>query len=488
MVSMLKNKLLKGKTISLLLWIIFIVASVWFISPTIRKTTSQYHSSQLKKITVKDETTERTDYVNESGIITVAANLGYATIIYTKTDKGRIERYYDDKEEPVRAYSGYYGVLREYDENGSNIQNTYLDMDNKPVMTASGYAIMKREYNENKKLVAIRYYDTAGNPVITPSSSHGKTYEYDENGMNVRTVFINVSGAPMMSREGYAIIVYHRYTTEGPDYGRVESEFYFDEHGDPICLALGQYGVHIEYDEKGRESVWTYLDADGNPIVTNKGYTTVQRTFQADNYVASERYFDLNGNPYSLSEGQYGIKVQNGATIHLNQNGEEQFNLKALLYNHSWLAVVLALIAVLISVLFNRKWNVVFLLLYICAIAYLTLLFRENEGEQLNIQLFWSYRRIFTDSETRADILRNIWLFIPFGAILYGIYPKKSMLFVPVVVSIVIETVQYITGTGLCELDDVINNSLGGCIGFYAGQLATDLIQRIKKRGHSYPA
>ena len=103
----------------------------------------------------------------------------------------------------------------------------------------------------------------------------------------------------------------------------------------------------------------------------------------------------------------------------------------------------------------------------------MTLLYRENVLVNSNFQLFWSYKKFFTNAGTRADILRNIWLFIPFGAMLYKIYPYKRILIVPCLLSIIIEAIQYFTGTGLCEVDDVISNIIGGAIGYGIGSLLT---------------
>ncbi len=94
--------------------------------------------------------------------------------------------------------------------------------------------------------------------------------------------------------------------------------------------------------------------------------------------------------------------------------------------------IVAALIIVLLTAVFNKDWNIAFAIGYIIVIAYLTLMFRENDGAILKLEPFWSYRKILTDGETRADILKNIWLFIPLGAILYCIYPNAKILLIPV--------------------------------------------------------
>ena len=165
--------------------------------------------------------------------------------------------------------------------------------------------------------------------------------------------------------------------------------------------------------------------------------------------------------------------------IYLDKNGKEQFNLKNLLYNHSRLIIVFALIMILISSIISRKWNIILLLIYLGMIAYMTIMFRGKEEAGVNLQLFWSYRDLLTNGDIRADILKNIWLFIPLGAILYQIYPSRIILFAPVLVSILVEITQYFTGTGLCELDDVISNSLGGWIGYISGELLHHLKTNI---------
>lgn len=456
---------------------LFLVFSFLDISSPSKTPRSTVHSSQLKKITIRDGSIVRTDYVDENGEIAIAADLGYATIVANKSEYSLLEQYYDDKGAPISRNDGYYAVLREYDERGNNIRNTYLDIQGNPVITRSGYAVQEREYNSHDQLIAIRYYDTKGYPISTVSNGYGRIYEYDENGNAFRITYIDISGAPMMTKQGFAIVVRNYYASENMENREVESEFYFDENGNPVSLSLGQLGVHKEYDENGRESVLTYLDSEGNPIVTTKGYTTVLRTFHANNSVATERYFDIAGNPFSLSEGQYGIKIENGRTTYLNENGVEYFNLKTLLYNQSWLVVFFGMAFVLLSVFLEKRLNLLILFMYLIVITYMTLMFRESGRGKVRFELFYSYRDIFTNSGTRADIFKNIWLFIPLGAILYRLYPKKIVLLVPAAISILIEVIQYITGTGICEFDDVISNGLGGIIGYQTSKLLVDLKQ-----------
>lgn len=478
--------ILMKKLLVIVILALFLIVSCLFVSPELKKVRSQYHSSQLKKVVRVDGNTEKTDYVDSDGRITIAVDKGYATVIETKISEGRkLEQYYDDQGEPIRRYNGYYALFLDYDENGNNTGITYLNRDGEPMIMANGYAIEAREYNEKKQVVAVRYFGTEGEPVLTSLYGHGEIYEYNENGKIARIMHIDTSGALAVTKKGYAIVNRNYYISEGPENGNVESEFYFDEEGNPVSLSLGEYGIHKEYDELGRNNVLTYLDADGNPMVTNKGYTSVFRTFQANNNVATEQYLDIDGKPFSMAEGQYGYKSTDSWVVYLDENGNEQFNLKNLLYNHPILIIIVAMILVLLAGAFNRNWNIILAVLYFIGILYLTLMFRENNGATLKLEPFWSYKKIITDSEVRADIFKNIWLFIPLGAILYCIHPGWKMILIPLVLSILIEVIQYISGTGFCELDDVISNTLGGAIGYKMEKLAVGLKNKLlKKRLH----
>ena len=450
--------------------IFFLIISIIYISPGTIKARSLFHSFQLKKVTKNEGNNERTDYLDSAGRITIAADQGYATMIISQTEKGKIERYYDANGNPISRYNGYYAVLREYDINGNNIRSTYLDSEDNPVDTFNGYATEEREYNINRQVVASRFYDKDSNPVCTALYGCGRINEYDDDGNNIKITYVDYDGRPIMTRQGYASVVRRFYSTEGPEKGKVEYEFYYDENGMPTALSLGQYAVHKAYNENGQESVLTYLDANGDPIITNKGYTTIIRSFHSDNSIATEQYFDLIGKPFPLSEGQYGIKKEYGRTVYLNEQGEERFSIKTYLYNHSWIVVVLSSAVVIISGMVNRKWNLLFLVANLAVILYFTLLFRETLEMQA-IRFLEYYRKLFTDRVARADILKNIWLFIPLGAVLFQLCPRKRIIFIPVIISIIIESIQFITTTGYCEIDDIISNGIGGTIGFYMAKL-----------------
>ena len=83
------------------------------------------------------------------------------------------------------------------------------------------------------------------------------------------------------------------------------------------------------------------------------------------------------------------------------------------------------------------------------------------------------------------NILLNIAMFIPFGALFPICLDRKQnlrkLLVVVALTSLSIEIVQYISRTGLFEIDDLINNLLGASIGFWGWKLLKNHAPRNDK-------
>ena len=111
----------------------------------------------------------------------------------------------------------------------------------------------------------------------------------------------------------------------------------------------------------------------------------------------------------------------------------------------------------------------------------MTMAYRES-GESSGVyELFWSYKRFFTDSLVRQNIINNIWLFVPLGAVLGG-FGQKGLWIWAVALSVMIELVQLATGIGLFEFDDIISNCIGAGIGYSISHVLGQ-IQGIDKAG-----
>ena len=421
---------------ALVILVAFVAISFQYINAPIQISRLEYRSTDLNMVVTKGETVIRTDYFDDEGNLRIAANVGYATKLVEKQNNSEIETYLDDQGDRISLYYGYYGILREYDDSGNNIRITYLDESNNPITILLKYAIEEKSFNEFGQQVSCRYLDTEGNPALSYYNGFGARYEYDDKGRRVRITYLDEMGKPMLLSSGYSILTQEYYETDGPENGKVREEFYFLPDGSPASLSLGQSGIYKEYDENGQISLMKYIGADGSPIVTNKGYTSITYTYYADNSVQSTLYYDINGNPFRMSEGQYGTKNKNGQTVYLNVDGTEQFNIKNYANNDSRMAIAIAIALVMLSALTERKLNWLMLIIYVGVIVYFTLMYRETGGAR--ILAFRSYSCFFTNAELRASIIKNIWLFVPLGAILYRIWPRKIILFASVFLSIMI--------------------------------------------------
>lgn len=69
-----------------------------------------------------------------------------------------------------------------------------------------------------------------------------------------------------------------------------------------------------------------------------------------------------------------------------------------------------------------------------------------------------------------AYFLENIILFIPFGCLVPIVFKRINKMWICVLLglgcSCLIEIIQYITGRGFCQLDDIITNTVGSLCGW----------------------
>ena len=86
------------------------------------------------------------------------------------------------------------------------------------------------------------------------------------------------------------------------------------------------------------------------------------------------------------------------------------------------------------------------------------------------------------DNSSMLDLIANSIMFVPFPMLLDGLLQKKIKFSVlsaaGIGLSIVIELLQLITHRGICDVDDLILNSIGAVIGAF---LTIGLMQAEKK-------
>lgn len=374
-------------------------------------------TNQSKALTVEKTETEnqiRQDYVDSDGRITFASDKGYASVVETKVSaQESVIQYLDENGEPAVLSAGYDTIHRTYTPAGKAETDTYFIGDTQ-VQRKLGYWQYHRIYGTDGKICELQYLDQEGNLI--------------------------------KNKSGYARIL-RTYTKAG------RIDMYQDEQGKPAAASTGQFGVRKEGDTT------TYLDADGNPTDTTRGYAIVKKDGN------KTLYYDKNGEPVTVGRGQYGIeKDEDGQSIYLDEEGEPMFRLDNFLSTHPFIVVLLGIAATVAAVMMRKKAWIIFLIAYVLFIGVMTIAYRESGDSHGQFILFHSYRLFFTKASVRQNILNNIWLFVPLGAVLYSMKRKWTrVLFVAL--SILIEAIQYFAGIGLCEIDDVISNSMGGFIG-----------------------
>ena len=469
-----KKNIYQLKILVIVLTFIFLLIIAFWVSIDISEVMNR--STSLQRKISNGDGYERIDYVDKNGSIAYAADKHHATMIIRKEDNTVLEEFYGTDGQPTKQNLGYYYIKRLYDKNGREYETLYLDLDKKRVMTRAGYASVKRIFDDKKNIVTEKYYDEYEKPVETSMQGYGCTYEYNGEGRNTKTIYLGLEGKPHITRQGFAII-YKKYFEDGKNKGKVKEEYYFDEKEKPIKLKDGYYGLQKNYDDVGRINTYTYLDADGNPTITNKGYTTIVRSYYNDDSVERELYYDKVGKPVALDKGQYGVLRKEGRSILLDENGRDIKSFHNLLYGAKWFSILACFIIVLVSSFLSAKSNVILIILYSFFILYVTIINRSNSSNGVILIPFWSYRQFFINEELAIEIFNNILLFIPFASILYNVYSTKRLLLVVLLFSILIEFCQFLLGAGLCEIDDVISNLLGGHIGYLLGKSIKDIRQ-----------
>lgn len=134
------------------------------------------------------------------------------------------------------------------------------------------------------------------------------------------------------------------------------------------------------------------------------------------------------------------------------------------------------------------------LVMYVYAVLLETILGRRVADEpKAALELFWSHREslsveggslVVTDAELFAEILLNILLFVPLGALLPFLFPRQLgeggvfrggavVCVVACVCSFAIELSQLHFNLGLFEFDDVLHNTLGALLGYALFRLIT---------------
>lgn len=136
---------------------------------------------------------------------------------------------------------------------------------------------------------------------------------------------------------------------------------------------------------------------------------------------------------------------------------------------------------------YMRIIGAVLAVIAIGAILYITIFSRGEKNAGADFVPFSSFERAKLQPEMYRSMLMNTFLFVPLGLSLPFVFGggtgKRILLtiLVGLLLSIAVETIQYLGNLGLAETDDVISNTVGTAIGSCA-YLLTLLWRKIVKR------
>lgn len=159
------------------------------------------------------------------------------------------------------------------------------------------------------------------------------------------------------------------------------------------------------------------------------------------------------------------------------------------------LAYMLTLIFAFVIVKYYKKKNIsisrcillVILFLYLTMIYMSTVMSRRyNTGVKISLKPFTSWSRAFAGNRYGIKlVVENLIMLMPIGFLLPFIYRRKNgyirAVSVGFLFSLFIEISQYLRKTGLFEVDDLINNTLGVFIGCGMASLFLKAVQLINE-------
>lgn len=131
---------------------------------------------------------------------------------------------------------------------------------------------------------------------------------------------------------------------------------------------------------------------------------------------------------------------------------------------------VIIILPILCGILFphSRRWDICFSILAAIVIVSLTIFNRSPDARELVLIPFTSFVWAKTQPELYREMLMNVLLFVPLGLFLPFAFKNNNVLksvLTAFLLSLFIETIQYIFGLGMAEVDDLMTNTLGAFVG-----------------------
>lgn len=435
-----------------------------------------YHQPTSSELSTKTETISlesggeitTTSYTNQSGQVTTPSDKRYAVTRETKDEDGKriLTEYLDEQLRPVMLNAGYAAISRRY-EDGLVTVITYLDAEKNPAMIHNGYDSIHRTYNDRRLAETDTYW--IGNNQVARKQGYASYHRtYNTKKQLVILEYRDMNGNLTLNSSGYA-----RAERAYNEAGKISEVRYYGTDGEPIRLPAGQYGYRRSYDGQGRTVETVYLGKDGEVANQNRGYARVTTSYTEKG--TKKQYYNSEGQPVTIGKNQYGTLRTEDQSIYLDEEGQEMQRMDNILMTSPMLVLGCGTLLVLIALFAKGRIRSAFLICYLGFILYMTMAWREATDSRGVFELFRSYSRFLSNGRTRQQIINNIWLFIPFGTVLMSLLRDKTgkgilksgilCVLICMALSGTIEFIQWIWKIGLCELDDIVSNTLGGSMG-----------------------
>ena len=118
-----------------------------------------------------------------------------------------------------------------------------------------------------------------------------------------------------------------------------------------------------------------------------------------------------------------------------------------------------------------KKFRIGLFSVYIAIVLWLTLIDREWGKPHAMLVPFWELAKVIKGVERGfyiKQIVGNLTMLLPFGIMLPMLkkVTLKQVFLISMLFSISIEVLQFVTGRGLMEFDDLFNNTVGAVVGY----------------------
>lgn len=145
---------------------------------------------------------------------------------------------------------------------------------------------------------------------------------------------------------------------------------------------------------------------------------------------------------------------------------------------------------------FRFPWRKIVLLLvtvgYATVVLYATFFRGSGYSREWNFHLFRAWREAWNNFSAKnwLNVLLNVAMFAPFGFLLPFLWRRGRRWYVTIpmgfALSLLIETLQFVLMRGICDVDDLIANTLGAAMGYCAGMALLALCGERETRGKQF--